>query len=67
MTVFETLMLFAGFATGIIFASLFFYLPIKRLKSRVWKLKKQVYYWSRQIPLVKPTPKRGRPRKSVQL
>ena len=64
MTVFETLMLVAGFATGIIFAGLYFYLPIRRLRSQLWKLKSQVYYWSRQIPLITPKPKRGRPRKS---
>lgn len=63
MTVFETLMLFAGFAIGTIFTSLYFYFPIRKLRSSLWKLKGQVYYWSRQMPVNQPKPKRGRPRK----
>jgi len=63
MTVFETLMLITGIVIGISFSAIAFYLPIKRLRRRIWKLKGQVYYWSRQMPVNQPKPKRGRPRK----
>ena len=61
MTTYELLMLFIGFAAGIMTSYFICYIPLKRLKNRVSKLKGQVYYWSRQMPVAK---KRGRPRKA---
>ena len=60
MTTYELLMLFMGFTIGTVAAVIYFYFPIKKLKEQVWKLKGQVYYWSRQMPVKK---KRRRPKK----
>jgi len=60
MTTYELLMLFVGFAAGILISYMIYYKPLRILKWQVKKLKGQVYYWSRQMPIVK---KVGRPRK----
>ncbi len=60
MTTYELLMLFMGFAVGTITMLAYYYFPMKKLRNQVWKLKGQVYYWSRQMPVAK---KRGRPKK----
>ena len=61
MSVYECLMIFVGFAIGVIVAGAYYYFPMKKLRNQYWKLKGQVYYWSRQIPVKK---KRGRPKKA---
>lgn len=60
MTQFELLVLLVGFLMGAFATSVCYCYPIKRLKRQVYKLRGQVYYWSRQIPVPK---KRGRPKK----
>jgi|TARA_R100001530_G_C4251181_1_gene137871 hypothetical protein len=60
MTQFEWLVLAVGILMGGFITSLCYCLPIKRLRKQVYKLRGQVYYWSRQIPVPK---KRGRPKK----
>ena len=61
MTQIELCMLALGFCFGSIFTTLYFAFPLKRLKKQVYKLRGQVYYWSRQMPV---SAKRGRPAKS---
>jgi len=51
MTTYELLMFFVGFAAGTLISYFIYYTPVKRLKEQVWKLKNQVYYWSRQMPV----------------
>ena len=60
MTQIEWLMLALGFSMGCIFSTVYFSFPMKRLRRQVYKLRGQVYYWSRQMPVAK---KRGRPAK----
>tara|TARA_R110002020_G_C16093072_1_gene758043 strand:- start:21 stop:215 length:195 start_codon:yes stop_codon:yes gene_type:complete len=60
MTTYELLMLFVGFAAGTVISYIIYYKPLRILKWQVKKLKGQVYYWSRQMPVIK---KRGRPKK----
>ena len=60
MTTYELLILFVGFAAGVIISYIIYYKPLRALKWQVKKLKGQVYYWSRQMPIAK---KRGRPKK----
>tara|TARA_R110002020_G_scaffold55264_4_gene153433 strand:- start:2243 stop:2434 length:192 start_codon:yes stop_codon:yes gene_type:complete len=62
MTVFECFMFAAGFAAGVIVVGICFYKPIKRLRRQLYRLRGQVYYWSKQMPVSK---KRGRPAKKV--
>lgn len=62
MTVFEAFIAAAFFALGLIVASAAYFIPMRRLKKLVYKLKGQVYYWSRQIPVKR---KPGRPRKNA--
>ena len=61
MNLFEFLMLFVGFSGGVIVTGMYYYFPMKRLQKQIWKIKGQVYYWSRQMPVKK---KRGRPKKA---
>ena len=60
MGVYQLLMLFIGFAAGVIIMLTYYYFPMKKLRDQVWKLKGQVYYWSRQMPVNK---KKHRPKK----
>ena len=60
MNLFEWLMLFVGFSGGVIITGVYYYFPLKNLRRQLYKIKGQVYYWSRQIPVAK---KRGRPKK----
>tara|TARA_R110000824_G_scaffold218917_11_gene405715 strand:- start:338 stop:526 length:189 start_codon:yes stop_codon:yes gene_type:complete len=62
MTVFEALIAAVFFALGLVVACLSYIIPMRKLKKLVYKLKGQVYYWSRQIPVKK---KPGRPRKNA--
>ena len=61
MGVYQLLMLFIGFAAGVIIVFVYYYFPMKKLKNQVWKLKGQVYYWSRQMPVNK---RKRRPKKT---
>jgi len=61
MGVYQLLMLFIGFAAGVIIVFVYYYFPMKKLKDQVWKLKGQVYYWSRQMPVNK---RKRRPKKT---
>ena len=58
-----TQMLFTliSFLCGIIVSIFIFSFYLNNLKQQIMKLEKQVYYWSRQMPVAK---KRGRPRKA---
>ena len=49
----EILFTFIGFLCGVIVSILVFSFSLHNLKQQVTKLKKQVYYWSRQIPVRK--------------
>jgi len=60
LSVFECLMFTSGIVVGLVASMVFYHCSIKRLKQQLYKLKGQVYYWSRQMPVAK---KRGRPRK----
>ena len=60
MTQFEWLILLLGFLGGAITISFCYCYPMRTLKSQIYKLRGQVYYWSRQMPVAK---KRGRPAK----
>ena len=62
MTVFEYLMFATGFVAGVIVVGICFHKPIKRLRRQLYRLRGQVYYWSRQMPVSK---KRGRPAKKA--
>jgi len=44
-------MLFIGLIIGIIITYLLFYFLIDNMKSQIEKLRGQVYYWSRQMPV----------------
>lgn len=61
MTQFEICFMLIGFFFGVIITIIGMYLPLKRVRKQLYKVRGQVYYWSRQIPV---TAKRGRPRKS---
>jgi hypothetical protein len=61
MSLFEYLMLFVGFSGGVIITGVYYYFPLKKLRNQLYKVKGQVYYWSRQMPVAK---KRGRPKKN---
>jgi hypothetical protein len=61
MTQFEVCFMLLGFSFGVIITIIGMYLPLKRVRKQLYKVRGQVYYWSRQIPV---TAKRGRPRKS---
>tara|TARA_R100000656_G_scaffold125012_1_gene104994 strand:- start:1052 stop:1255 length:204 start_codon:yes stop_codon:yes gene_type:complete len=60
MTIFEVVMLLGGFAAGVVLMSLYYILPLRRLKYQMKKLRGQVYYWSKQLPIKR---KPGRPKK----
>jgi hypothetical protein len=60
MNVFECLVAAVSFGLGMLFISLTCILPLKKLRGQVYGLKKQVYYWSRQMPVV------GNKKKSVK-
>jgi hypothetical protein len=62
MTLFEAFIAIGFFTLGLLVASVAYCIPIRRLKKLVYKLKGQVYFWSRQIPVKK---KPGRPRKKA--
>lgn len=64
MTQFEWLILAIGFCFGSLITHIMCTFPMKRLRKQLYKLRGQVYYWSRQMPVAK---KRGRPanKKSV--
>jgi hypothetical protein len=52
-------MFFTGFIAGVIITCVVCYCSIKDIKNQVKKLRGQVYYWSRQIPVSrKKRPKR---------
>lgn len=51
MTVFEVCVMLAGFCTGLIVVGLYYYFLNKSLQDQIEKLRKQVFYWSRQMPL----------------
>lgn len=61
MDVNNALIAVAFFALGLVVAGTAFYIPMRKLTKMVYKLRGQVYYWSRQMPV---TAKRGRPKKS---
>lgn len=61
MTQFEVCFMLIGFFFGVIITIIGMYLPVRKVKRQLYKVRGQVYYWSRQIPV---TAKRGRPRKS---
>ena len=61
MTQFEICFMLIGFFFGVIITIIGMYLPLKKVRKQLYKVRGQVYYWSRQIPV---TAKRGRPRKS---
>jgi len=44
-------MFFTGFIAGAIMTCLICYYSIKDIKNQVKKLRGQVYYWSRQMPV----------------
>jgi hypothetical protein len=54
-------MLFVGFFGGVVITGAYYYFPLKSLRNQLYKIKGQVYYWSRQMPVAK---KRGRPKKA---
>ena len=58
MEIYQLLMLFMGFTTGVIVVFIYYYFPMKKLKEQVWIFKGQVYYWSRQMPVNKKRKKR---------
>ena len=61
MTVFEYLMFATGFVAGVIVVGICFHRPIKRLRRQLYRLRGQVYYWSRQMPVAKGRrPKRNK-------
>ena len=61
MTQFEVCFMLLGFFFGVIITMVGMHLPLKRVRKQLYKVRGQVYYWSRQMPV---TAKRGRPRKS---
>jgi len=61
MTQFEVCFMLVGFFFGVIITIIGMYLPVRKVKRQLYKVRGQVYYWSRQMPV---TAKRGRPRKS---
>jgi len=61
MTQLEILLTLFGFVSGSIVTMILYQIPIRRMKRSLYKLRGQVYYWSRQMPVVG---KRGRPAKS---
>jgi len=60
MTQFEWLILAIGVFFGGIITHVMYIFPLKRLRKQLYKLRGQVYYWSRQMPV---KAKRGRPAK----
>ena len=60
MSLFEYLILFVRLSGGVIITGVYYYFPLKKLRNQLYKVKGQVYYWSRQMPVAK---KRGRPKK----
>ena len=64
MTIFEVVMLLGGFAAGIVLMSLYYILPLRKLKYQMRKLRGQLYYWSKQNPMTYPAKRKpGRPKK----
>ena len=53
MTLLEVLFILISFLCGVVVSIFIFSFYFNNLKQQVMKLKKQVYYWSRQIPIVK--------------
>lgn len=49
---------FAGFTLGVLFILFVWKRSVNDMKQQIEKLRGQVYYWSRQIPV---SAKRGRP------
>ncbi len=49
---------FAGFTVGVLFILFVWRRSVNDMKQQIEKLRGQVYYWSRQIPV---SAKRGRP------
>ena len=45
-----------GFTSGLLITYLLCYFPMKNMKIQVTKLRGQVYYWSRQMPIGKKKP-----------
>jgi len=65
MTLLEVLFTITGFLLGCIVTNFCYCFSFKNLRNQVSKLRGQVYYWSRQMPIKQ---KSGRPikTKSVQ-
>jgi|7_EtaG_2_1085326.scaffolds.fasta_scaffold201057_2 uncharacterized membrane protein YciS (DUF1049 family) len=53
MTLLEVLFILISFLCGIMVSIFIFSFYLNNLKQQIMKLEKQVYYWSRQIPIVK--------------
>ena len=64
MNVFEAFIAAGFFSLGIIVTMFSYQIPMRKLRKLVYKLKGQVYYWSRQMP-AKLKKKPGRPRKTA--
>ena len=60
MTQFEWLVFAIGICFGGIVTHVMYIFPMKRLRRQLYKLRGQVYYWSRQMPI---PAQRGRPAK----
>lgn len=53
MTQFEWLVLAVGLLSGSFITSVCYCFPMRKLKRQLYKLRGQVYYWSRQMPVAK--------------
>ena len=61
MTQFEWLVLAVGLLSGSFITSVCYCFPMRKLKRQLYKLRGQVYYWSRQMPVAKGRrPKRNK-------
>ena len=57
----EILFIFLGFTSGVIVTIFAMNYSLKNIKKQVSKLRGQVYYWSRQMPVAKGRrPKRNK-------
>ena len=61
MTQIEVLFTFLGFTSGVMVTIFAMNYSLKNIKQQVSKLRGQVYYWSRQMPVAKGRrPKRNK-------